>query len=133
MVQIILLSFLAHIMADFVIQPVCLSQMKCKSWWVKECEKNNVDFKNYRSDYISAMLMHAMSWSAMILLPYMFMIPISNWLLIKLFLGNAVVHAFVDDQKANRFKINLWEDQIIHLVQLLVTFYIVVFNPGLLG
>ena len=133
MVQIILLSFLGHILADFYIQPICLSNLKCKSWWVNECKKNNVDFKNYQTDYISALLMHSMSWSIMILIPYMFMLPMGNWLLIKLFLTNTTVHAIVDDLKANRFKINLWEDQIIHLIQLLVTFYIIVFNPTLLG
>lgn len=124
---------LCHLIDDFVFQPLCLSQLKCKSWWVEECKKNKVDFENYKSDYISALIMHAMSWAIMILLPVMFMMDVNDWLLIKLFLINTAIHAYVDDLKANRFKINLWTDQIIHLLQILVTFYIVVFNQTLLG
>lgn len=34
---------------------------------------------------------------------------------------NVCVHALVDDLKANRKKINLWHDQIIHMWQIAVT------------
>jgi hypothetical protein len=133
MAKIILLMGLFHIIDDFVLQPVCLSQLKCKSWWIEECKKNNVDFKQYEGDYISALLMHAFSWSIMILVPVMFMMDVNDWLLIKFFIINAGIHAYVDDLKANRFKINLWTDQLIHIIQILITFYIIVFNPTLLG
>lgn len=131
-VEIALLMCLGHVLADFYIQPICLSQMKCKSWWVKECEKNNVPFKDYQTDYIVALIMHSICWAVMVLLPIMFMMQVNNWLLLKLFLGNAAIHAVVDDLKANRFKINLWTDQFIHLWQMLITLYIVVFNPTLI-
>ena len=133
MIKIILLMGLCHIIDDFCLQPISLSNLKCKSWWVKECKKNHISFEEYKSDYISALIMHAISWSIMVLLPVMFLTDTSDWLLIKLFLINAAIHAFVDDLKANRYKINLWTDQIIHLIQILVTFYIIVFNPTLLG
>ena len=35
---------------------------------------------------------------------------------------NTLVHAVVDDLKANRMKINLIADQLLHLSQILVTF-----------
>jgi hypothetical protein len=34
------------------------------------------------------------------------------------------IHAFVDDLKANRFKINLIADQLIHLAQIIGTWLI---------
>ena len=36
-------------------------------------------------------------------------------------LANTVIHAFVDDLKANRDRINLVTDQLIHLAQIAVT------------
>ena len=132
MVEVILLMVLGHILADFYIQPICLSQMKCKSWWTKECEKNNVPFKEYQTDYIVALIMHSICWSVLVLIPIMFLMNADEWLLLKLFLINTGIHAFVDDLKANRYKINLWTDQFIHLWQILITFYIVVFNPTLI-
>ena len=132
MAEIVLLMVLGHVLADFYVQPICLSQMKCKCWWVKECEKNNVDFKEYQADYIVALIMHSISWAVMILMPIMFLMNVNDWLLLKLFLINTGVHAVVDDLKANRYKLNLWTDQFIHIWQMLITFYIVVFNPTLI-
>jgi hypothetical protein len=37
------------------------------------------------------------------------------------FVANIIIHAIVDDAKANRFKINLWEDQLIHMFQIAIT------------
>ena len=76
--------------------------------------------------------MHSISWAIMILFPFVFFMDVDELLLLKLFLINTGVHAFVDDLKANRYKINLWTDQFIHLWQMLITFYIIVFNPTLI-
>lgn len=38
-----------------------------------------------------------------------------------LFLLNVVIHAVTDDAKANQKRINLWQDQFIHMVQIMVT------------
>ena len=131
-VEVAILMVFCHVIADFVLQPIALSQMKCKAWWINECSKNGIAFDEYKSDYIVALIMHGISWSVMILLPIMFLMNIEDWLLLKLFLINAGIHAFVDDQKTNRHKINLWTDQFIHIWQMLITYYIVVFNPNLL-
>ncbi len=132
MVKIILLILLAHIIDDFVLQPVCLSQLKCKSWWIEECNKNNVKFEKYQTDYVVGLIMHAASWSIMILLPIMLLMNVDDWLLLKLFLINMAIHAIVDDFKANRYKINLWTNQFIHIWQIIITFYLVTFNPTLI-
>lgn len=35
---------------------------------------------------------------------------------------NAIIHAIVDDLKANKLKISLVTDQIIHFLQIIITF-----------
>ena len=38
-----------------------------------------------------------------------------------MFAVNLIIHAVIDDLKANRRKLNLWEDQIIHIIQIVMT------------
>jgi hypothetical protein len=38
-----------------------------------------------------------------------------------MFIINAVFHAAIDDLKANKYRINLWTDQLTHLTQIAVT------------
>ena len=45
-------------------------------------------------------------------------------LLIVNYIINTAIHAFVDDLKANKFKINLVEDQLAHLLQIICTWII---------
>jgi hypothetical protein len=35
--------------------------------------------------------------------------------------GNTIIHAIVDDLKANRNKLNLIQDQLLHLAQIVIT------------
>jgi hypothetical protein len=106
-----------HILDDYGLQASCLSNLKQKSFW----EKNAPD-KKYRYDYIWALIMHAFSWSFMIMLPIAifrnFNIGLSfiYWLVF-----NTIIHAAVDDLKANKLKINLWQDQLSHMVQIVGT------------
>lgn len=118
---------LGHILADFVLQPVALSQMKTKNWWVEECERNGIDFKNHNVDYLAALLMHSLSWSILILLPIMYGMHVSDVVLVDLFVVNTAVHCIVDDLKVNRYKVSMWTDQVIHLLQIVVTFAFVVY------
>ena len=37
-------------------------------------------------------------------------------------IGNAIIHGFVDDMKANKKKINLYQDQFMHIIQIIITF-----------
>lgn len=112
-----IISILLHIIDDFVLQPVCLSKLKQKSFWVKHedyCEK-------YKNDYRMALLIHSISWSIMIMLPLLF--ASSNILLIAACLFfNTIIHYITDDYKANKFKINLIQDQTIHLFQIILTY-----------
>ena len=124
-VKVLLLMFLFDIIDDFVLQPVCLSKLKQKRYWIEECEKNNLDISKYDKDYITALLMHGLSWSIMIHIPLMFLGSINDDLFLLLsVLLNAVIHAIIDDLKANKLKINLDLDQCLHGLQILITWIV---------
>lgn len=116
----ILLSMIfCHIVDDYYLQG-WLASAKQKSWWHK-----NAPNKLYEKDYIMALVMHSLSWSFMIMLP----LAISNSFQVSpiffvIYLTNVVIHAVVDNLKANCLKINLITDQIIHIVQIITTFVI---------
>lgn len=113
---IFLCMIFCHIVDDYYLQGL-LAKLKQKSYW-----ERNVPFKMYKHDYLMALLMHSMSWSFMIMLPLLvyfhFDPPIS---FMVLWIINTVVHFVTDDLKANRLKINLIQDQSIHLLQIVVT------------
>ena len=116
MVYVFLIMILLHIIDDFVLQPICLSKLKQKSFWetyVKDDEK-------YKFDYKVALVIHALSWAIMINLPLM-IIGINEILVLISVIINTVLHAYIDDEKANKLNITLLEDQLIHLIQIGVT------------
>ena len=113
---VIALMVFCHIIDDYRLQGI-LASMKQRSWW-----EENYPERLYKYDYIMALAMHSMSWSFMIMLPvaaYMGFRPTNIFFVM---LGaNSVIHAIVDDLKANRHKINLIVDQGIHIIQIAVT------------
>ena len=127
--KVFLLMVLCHIIDDFVFQPVCLSNLKQKNYWERLCKDANVDIEKYKNDYIAALIMHGFSWSIMIMLPVMFLVPtVSCIALIGCIIINGLVHAYVDDLKANKFELNLVEDQLIHFIQIFITFIIIILS-----
>ena len=116
MVYVFLIMILLHIIDDFVLQPICLSKLKQKSFWetyVKDDEK-------YKFDYKVALVIHALSWAIMIHLPLMVIGISENGILFSVII-NTIIHAWIDDEKANKLNINLLFDQLIHLIQIGVT------------
>ena len=105
-----------HIVDDYYLQG-WLASAKQKSWW-----KENVPDELYRRDYIWALIMHSFSWTFMIMLPtayaHQFNIGVA---FIGLFVANVAIHANVDHMKANLKIINLWQDQLVHMAQILLT------------
>ena len=119
MVYVFLVMILLHIIDDFVLQPICLSKLKQKSFWetyVKDDEK-------YKFDYKVALVIHALSWSIMIHLPLM-VIGVGEFGIFISVILNTIIHAWIDDEKANKLKITLFEDQIMHLIQIGATWAI---------
>lgn len=110
-----------HIVDDYYLQGV-LAKLKQKSWW-----EENAPNDLYKHDYIIALIEHAFSWTFMISLPaIVYMLYTNDYgKIIRfgfLFLINWVIHGIVDDLKANKMRIDLITDQLIHILQVVVMF-----------
>lgn len=106
-----------HIVDDYYLQG-WLASAKQKEWW----RKNAPDLL-YKNDYQMALMMHSISWAFSIMIP---LAILGKWNL-GLFLINMFVHYQIDDLKANLKKINLIQDQTIHVFQILITFILAMF------
>lgn len=112
-VFIVLLMLFLHVVDDYYLQG-WLASAKQKKYW-----KENAPQPLYKYDYIWALLMHSFSWSFMIMLPIAFFMNFNvTPLFLIYFIVNIVIHAVTDNLKANNLKLNLWEDQLIHMLQI---------------
>lgn len=115
----ILFIFLAmifcHIVDDYYLQG-WLANAKQKKWW-----QENAPQQLYKYDYIVALICHSFSWSFMIMLPIAIFLRFDLGWLYLLYPINLIIHAIVDDLKCNKHKINLIQDQTIHLTQIIIT------------
>ena len=113
---LLLLMIFCHIVDDYYLQG-WLSSAKQRQWW-----EDNAPQSLYKYDYLWALLIHSFSWSFMIMLPIMLSLQfnITNTL-VSVLLWNMLIHALVDHSKANLYKINLWHDQLIHCLQIVLT------------
>ena len=113
---IILAMIFCHIVDDYYLQG-WLASAKQKKWW-----EENAPQKLYNHDYIMALIMHSMSWSFMIMLPIAISMSFNvSILFVIVFILNAIIHALIDNLKANKLQISLITDQLIHLLQIFVT------------
>ena len=119
-----LLSLLLHVIDDFVLQPICLSKLKQKKFWIE-----HEDYKDkYKDDYKMALFIHCLSWTIITFLPLIFVLKgILFYCLISLMPLNLMTHYITDDAKANEFKINLIQDQLIHIGQIIFSYLIIWF------
>lgn len=111
---ILTLMLLGHLVSDYTLQG-WLADGKQKKWWQKICGGEIPN--KYKHDYIAALICHSLYWSIFICAPFC----ASPWFLAAVAV-NATIHAVVDDLKANRMKLNLIQDQLLHLGQILITF-----------
>lgn len=113
--------FLLHIIADFNLQGI-LGNLKQKDWW-----KENYPQELYKEDWRISLIIHSLFWSIFTFLPLFVTIYTSEHELaiyityVLTIIINITIHAFVDDIKANKMKISLAFDQIIHFFQIAVT------------
>ena len=123
-IAILILMFFAHIVDDYYLQG-WLASAKQKKWW-----KKNAPDKLYSKDYIMALFCHSLSWSIMVFLPILIYSLYNqidlDWFYLVLPI-NLIIHAIIDDLKANKFKINLIVDQSIHFIQIIITWIIFLF------
>ena len=115
---ILFLMIFLHIIDDFCVQGI-MASMKQKSWW----QEHPIGSKpKYKNDYLAALFAHSISWSFMIMHPVMIW---GQWEW-PILLANMFTHAAIDDAKANKFQINLIQDQTYHLIQIIATWLIFV-------
>lgn len=110
-----------HIVDDYYLQGI-LASMKQKDWWK---DKGSL----YKNDYKIALIEHSFSLSFSIHIPIILHILYCNGyyssiLLLSSIVINCVIHCIVDDLKANKRKINLIQDQITHIIQIIITWFI---------
>ena len=123
---ILIAMIFCHIVDDYYLQGI-LASMKQKEWW-----QVNAPRHLYKYDYLMALFMHSFSWTCSIMLvPIIYVFTISETLhqaiYLFLFVENIAIHMFVDDLKANRREINLISDQLLHLYQIFLTWFVLVF------
>lgn len=123
LLMLFMFMVIAHIIDDYYLQGI-LANLKQKSFW----EQNAPD-KLYKDDYKMALLMHGLSWSFMILLPLMIYTHFTHIAyFFALWIGSGLIHADIDDGKANKKSINLITDQILHIVQIITILIVTNFN-----
>lgn len=130
-IYLFLFMLFFHVVDDYYLQGI-LASLKQRSYWTEHAPD-----KMYQHDYIVALVAHAFSWCVSIHIPviiwwyvYGGFTPIAFLLN---FIAQTAIHAIVDDLKANKRKINLITDQLVHVLQICVSFvlyYFVWFNNG---
>ena len=122
-IALLIFMIFAHIIDDYYLQG-WLASAKTKNWW-----KKNAPDELYSKDYIMALFCHSLSWSIMVFLPILIYSLYNqidlNWFYLAIPI-NLIIHAIIDDLKANKFKINLIIDQSIHFIQIAITWVIFV-------
>lgn len=125
---VILIMIVMHTLADYGVQHWCrLSDLKQKAFWETHPVGRE---KKYQYDYLFALGFHSINWACLTFWPLLFFhlismeqIEIYNIVVIV----NAVIHAIIDDLKANKLKLNLGQDQTLHLLQIVISTYIITF------
>ena len=110
-----------HIVDDYYLQG-WLASAKQKSWW----KKNSPD-ELYKYDYIAALFMHSFSWTFMMMIvPTIYIILFGGKYYPLVFIVNLIIHMITDNLKANAKVINLCQDQLIHMLQIIGTFIVLI-------
>ena len=117
--MVIYFMILLHIIDDFVLQPICLSKLKQKDFWKDYITKDN---QLYQYDYIAALFIHGLSWSIMVHFP-IWLCDVNRWVNMSIII-NSLIHSYIDHQKANKKTINLCVDQILHLTQIALIYFL---------
>lgn len=109
----LLLMLTMHIIEDFHIQGK-MADMKQSSFWEKYDSR-------YGGDYIPVLILHGIEWSVLVTIPLMVAdgFQTSAGLVVLIFV-NAFLHSYIDHLKCNEFRINLIQDQTIHITQIVL-------------
>ena len=122
-IYLILAGLVLHIIADYMLQTELMANTKQKQWW----EANYPD-KKYRFDWLMILFLHSFEWTVCVMLPVIlyriFTVGTSlveAILVLILVAVNTAIHMWIDDMKANQLRISLTQDQLAHIVQIIIT------------
>ena len=133
---ILFLMLLMHYIEDFHLQG-CMANLKQKKWWEEQMSDNELqshyilEHSIYKNDYKMGLFAHSIENAIFVMLPLIIDLLISEfthnlqntWIL---FIPSTILvclsHYGIDNQKANEMKINLIQDQLYHLVIILLIF-----------
>lgn len=120
---ILFTMLLLHVYDDFHFQTNSfLANGKQKSWWQAQTTDTM-----YKHDYLVCLILHAFTWTCAIMLPVVLYNRLQvDFTHLLIFFMNMSIHAYIDDLKANRHKINLIQDQTAHILQIIGTWLIFV-------
>jgi ABC-type transport system involved in cytochrome bd biosynthesis fused ATPase/permease subunit len=125
MIKILLLMIFCHLIDDFVLQDK-FTYLKQKSWWVKTCNEEGLSLEKYGKDYMMALFEHSLEWSIAIMLPVIFLCNTPGLILLVCVIVNTIIHYIVDNAKANQLRLNLIQDQLIHFIQIILTWILII-------
>ena len=114
-----------HLIDDFVLQDK-FTYLKQKSWWIKTCKDEGLSIEKYGKDYLMALFEHSLEWSIAIMIPVMFLCDTPGLILLVLVILNTGIHASIDNLKANQLRLNLIQDQLIHFIQIVLSWLITI-------
>lgn len=112
--KVLLCMIYLHLVDDYVLQG-WLAQAKCEDWWKKNCPD-----KKYRFDYGVALLEHGFMNSFLVHVPIYIWLCKNEPTIFASVLLLGTIHAIIDDWKANDKKINLIQDQVLHIVLIVI-------------
>ena len=128
-VYLILVGLFLHIIADYILQTSFMANTKQRKWW-----KDNYPDEKYRFDWLIMLFLHSFEWTVCVMLPIalyrIFTVGTSlvEAILVSAFVViNTVIHMWIDDMKANQLRISLTQDQLVHIVQIIITTLILYF------
>ena len=132
---ILLLSLFLHVWSDFYKQG-WLAQAKCKKWWLEQNECTYIEDMTkprkilplYENDYWGMLAAHSVHWSFCVMLPVLIYgvcktnnIEFFGFVACIVLIINSIIHSIIDNSKANLMNINLLQDQLFHLIQIMLT------------
>ena len=117
--KVLLCMIFLHLLDDYKIQGI-LADLKFRDWWIN----NRLTQKKYDKDYIIALIEHGFMNSFLIHIPVYIWYTKNMVVLTIGILLSTIFHAFVDNKKANERSINLIQDQLSHIVYIILIWII---------
>lgn len=123
-VKLFLSLLLLHAFADFLLQGM-LVNIKSKHWWMDSTKKivwgaQDTQYRHVRHDYYVGLFFHAFVWAMVTFAPIL--LQCSDAAAALIVFCNVIVHGFVEEYHVNRFRINMWQSQLLYLSQIALTF-----------